>query len=204
MAPPADPATLTAKGRTTRARIIDAAAGLVFVHGVERTALEAVRNEAGVSASQLYHYFADKQDLVRAVVARQSEAVLAAQQPWLAQLDSLAAFRAWADALVELQRQRHCVGGCPIGSIGIEVGEDDPLVRADVAVGLQRWQDALTEGLRRVRTSGELPADFDVEVAGLALLAAVQGGLVLTQARRDPEPLRVALATVLDSFEQQR
>lgn len=197
----ADPRTLTAKGRATRARIVDAAAGIAFVQGVERMALDAVQTEAGVSASQLYHYFRDKHDLVRAVVSRQTDAILDAQQPWLAELDSLAAFRRWADALVELQRQRDCVGGCPIGSIGTEIGETQPDVRADVAAGFDRWQEALVAGLRRVRAAGELPPSADVDALGLALLAAVQGGLVLTQARRDPEPLRVALDTVLARIE---
>ncbi|MFX6861641.1 TetR/AcrR family transcriptional regulator, partial [Acinetobacter baumannii] len=76
---------------------------------------------AGVSASQLYHYFSDKNDLVRAVIARQSEAVLDAQQPWLGQLDSIEGLREWRDALVALQEARHCAGGCPIGSIAAEL-----------------------------------------------------------------------------------
>ena len=46
---------------------------------------------------------------------------------------------------------------------------------------------------------GELRSDPD-ELA-LALLAALQGGLLLTQLRRDPEPLRAALDTVIDRIE---
>src|ERR1051325_11700108 len=48
---------LTRKGAQTRQRIVAAAADLVFQHGVAGTTLEDVRARAGVSSSQVYHYF---------------------------------------------------------------------------------------------------------------------------------------------------
>jgi TetR/AcrR family transcriptional regulator, transcriptional repressor for nem operon len=43
-----------------------------------------------------------------------------------------------------------------------------------------------------MRDRGELRADVDVDAHALALLAAVQGGL-RSQARRDTQPLEVAV-----------
>ncbi len=48
---------LTRKGAETRARIVDAAAELIYQQGVARTTVEEVRDGAHVSSSQLYHYF---------------------------------------------------------------------------------------------------------------------------------------------------
>ena len=48
---------LTRKGAETRARIVDAAAELIFRQGVAGTTVEEVRDGAHVSSSQLYHYF---------------------------------------------------------------------------------------------------------------------------------------------------
>ena len=59
---------LTSKGVATRERIVAAAAELMFVRGVAGTTLEQVREAAQVSSSQIYHYFADKDALVHAVV----------------------------------------------------------------------------------------------------------------------------------------
>jgi TetR/AcrR family transcriptional regulator, transcriptional repressor for nem operon len=44
-----------------------------------------------------------------------------------------------------------------------------------------------------MRAAGELRADADPAVLATATLASIQGGLVLTQTRRDPNQLRVAL-----------
>lgn len=43
--------------------------------------LDDVIAAAGVSKGQLYHYFADKDDLVRAVIAHQTARGFAAQEP---------------------------------------------------------------------------------------------------------------------------
>lgn len=193
----AAPRKLTAKGRATRARIVAAAAELVFAHGVARTGIDDVRARAGVSASQLYHYFTDKDDLVRAVIAHQTDGILDAQRPLLDHLDSFEALERWRDLLVDLQEQRHCQGGCPIGSIAAELADEDPEARADLAAGFERWEAPIRAGLARMRDRGELRADADTDALALALLAALQGGLVLTQTRRSTAPLRTALDAML-------
>ena len=48
---------------------------------------------------------------------------------------------------------------------------------------------------------GELKADADPDRLALATLAAVQGGLLLTQVRRETAPLEAALDTVLAHIE---
>ena len=63
---------LTRRGRETRERIVAAAAELIFERGVAETTLEDIRAAAGVSGSQVYHYFEDKQALVRAVIDHQT------------------------------------------------------------------------------------------------------------------------------------
>src|SRR5262249_60349731 len=94
---------LTRKGQATRDRIVEAAAGLMFRQGVAGTTTEQVQAAAGVSASQIFHYFGDKRALVRAVIAYQTEAVLAAHQPLLSGLASIEALRAAADPFGSLE-----------------------------------------------------------------------------------------------------
>jgi AcrR family transcriptional regulator len=189
---------LTRKGEQTRERIISTAAQLIFERGVAGTSIEDVKEAAGVSSSQLYHYFADKQALVHAVIAQQSEAVVTAQEPLLGKLDSVDALRAWRDQAVAMEKQLHCRGGCPIGSLAGELAEADPEARADIAEGFARWEEAIAQGTRAMHDRGELPADVDPDHLALALLAAHQGGLILTQVHRDPAPLEASLDAMID------
>ncbi|WP_435127936.1 TetR/AcrR family transcriptional regulator [Actinacidiphila sp. bgisy144] len=194
---PTAPQKLTRKGAATRGRIVAAAAGLMLEHGVAGTSTDDVRAAAGVSTSQIYHYFADKSALVRAVIAHQTQAVLDAQQPLLGSLDSLEALRAWRDLVVGIQREAHCQGGCPIGSLASELAETDEVARADLVGGFARWEAAIRSGLHAMRDRGELRGDADPDRLALALLAALQGGLLLTQVRRETAPLEAALDAML-------
>jgi AcrR family transcriptional regulator len=71
---------LTAKGEATRQKIIEAAAGLIYEHGVAGTNNELVRAAAGISGSQLSHYFPDKESLVRAVIAWRADTMIGLQR----------------------------------------------------------------------------------------------------------------------------
>ncbi|GAA4858317.1 TetR/AcrR family transcriptional regulator [Pseudonocardia benzenivorans] len=188
---------LTRKGRATRQRIVEAAAQLMFERGVAGTSTEDVRAAAGVSSSQLYHYFASKQHLVRAVIAHQTEAVLAAQEPQLSRLDCMGALEAWRDLVVALQTQRGCEGGCPLGSLAAELSEIDPDARQELVAGFARWEAAIRDGLTAMQRRGELSARADPGLLALQTLTAVQGGLLLTQVRRDVDPVRAGLDMAL-------
>ena len=188
---------LTRKGRDTRARIVATAAGLMFDRGVAGTSTEDIRSAAGISNSQLYHYFPDKNALVRAVIGHQTEAVLAGQEPLLSRLDTVEALTAWGDALVQLLRERRCTGGCPLGSLASELAEVDDTARTALVDGFVRWQTKIQDGLAAIRDRGELPAEADPDRLALAILAAVQGGLLLSQTMRDPAALEESLRATI-------
>jgi TetR/AcrR family transcriptional repressor of nem operon len=190
------PRPLTRKGQETRQRIVDAAADLIFEHGVAHTTIEDVRAAADVSSSQLYHYFDDKPALVRAVVDHQADTIVDGQQTF--DLSSLDGLRIWRDWVIEHQRELNCRGGCPIGSLGSELAETDPEARAHVSEGFRRWEAAIQSGLREMHARGRLTPDADPDTLALALLAALQGGLLLTQIQRDTKPLEAALDTMLE------
>jgi TetR/AcrR family transcriptional regulator, transcriptional repressor for nem operon len=192
---------LTRRGRETRQRIVAAAAELMFENGVAETTLEDIRAAAGVSGSQVYHYFQDKQALVRVVIDYQTDAVLNIQGTHLDRLDTLPGLRAWRDFLVEHQRRLGCRGGCPIGALGAEVAETDAAARLAAARGLRRWEGRIRDGFRAMHARGDLPAGTDPDDLALATLAALQGGLLLTQLQRDTKPLEVALNAMLDRIQ---
>lgn len=182
----------TAPGRRTRERILQAAADLMFRNGVAGTSIPDLLEAAGVSASQVYHYFGDKRGLISAVIDHQITAVLDGQRPFLDHLDSFEALQAWCDAAVEGQRRRQCEGGCGIGSLASELVESDAATRAELVNAFERWETPIREGLARMQQRGELSADADVHDLATAMLAAIQGGLLLTQIRRSTHPLTAA------------
>ena len=186
---------LTRKGAETRARIVDAAAELIFQQGVAGTTIEEVRDGAHVSSSQLYHYFEDKPALVRAVIERQADRAIGTQERF--DLSSLDGLREWRDFVVDHARDTGGRGGCPIGSLGSALAETEPEARAMLAASFKRWEASIMAGLLRMHALGRLAPEADPRQLALALLAALEGGLLLAQIQRDSEPLAAALDAML-------
>src|SRR6516162_869276 len=144
-----EPRSLTARGAATRARIVEAAADLIYARGVEQTSLDEVMATSGVSKSQLYHYFADKDALVLDVIARQTERVFDAQRPHLEALDSLPALQAWRNAIIRLNKAAHG-RGCPLGSLASELANNSEPARKRLADSFFIWRGCIENGLAKM------------------------------------------------------
>ncbi|PYR64085.1 MAG: TetR family transcriptional regulator [Acidobacteria bacterium] len=171
-------APATAKGRAMRERIVQAAAELVAEKGVAGVSLDDVRARTSASRSQLYHYFEDRDDLIRAVVEATTDAVLGRQDELFDDLDSWAGIDRWFEFMIQHQIEQQARGGC----------------------GFDRWEAHVREGLTRMKSHGKLRKDADPAALATATMASIQGGLLLTQVRRDPHQLRIALTAARNNL----
>ncbi|KIF72913.1 TetR family transcriptional regulator [Streptomyces sp. 150FB] len=192
--------SLTPKGLATRERIIEAAAKLIYERGVHLTSNENVRQEAGVSGSQLTRHFPTKEALVHAVIEWRAEKVIEGHQvPPFGRLDSITALRRWARTYTD--RDDMVCGGCSFGSLAAEVIKTGPAVRSEVAEGFARWSELFRSGLQSMRDRGELNSAADPQQLATMLMAAFQGGMLLDQAAGDTTALRQSLAGVISYIE---
>jgi TetR/AcrR family transcriptional regulator, transcriptional repressor for nem operon len=189
---------ITRKGQATRDRIVAEAAKLMYDRGVAGTTTEDVQEAAGVSASQIYHYFGDKRSLTRAVIEYRTHAILGFQQPLLDHVNDVDALRRWADAVLDVQRANGFRGGCPLGSLAGELAANDRALREDLASSYRRWDGVIRDGLDRMKHRGVLAERTDVDALATTLLVTLQGGLLLAKTLHDGGPLETALNTVID------
>ena len=122
---------LTPKGARTRARIVEEAAALIHERGVAGTTLEDVRVAAEVSGSQLYHYFADKSELVQAVIDYQADAIVNRNRHALGSANGV---EAWRKMVITAAKRTKAKGGCALGSLVGQLAESDPEARALILV----------------------------------------------------------------------
>ena len=188
---------LTARGAATRARIVDAAASLVYERGTAGTSLDDVMAATGTSKSQLYHYFADKDALICEVIKAQLGRIIAAQEAGLHEVSSWEGLQRWCDHFVTATRATHGAGGCPIGSLVGELADQSEPARRVLAQCFAEWQSYLSEGFEAMRNNGELAAQADPAELALTVMSALQGGLLMSQAMRSARPLELALNMAL-------
>lgn len=187
----------TGNGRATRQRILQAATDLVGQHGVAGTSLDDIRSRAKASKSQLYLYFADRDALLSEVANQTCDTVIDHQASLLSGFNSIDGIERYLDAYVESQMRRKTLPGCPIATLAGQLANQNEQARLNIADGLGRWEGELRAGLETMATRGELREDADPALLATQTLALVQGGLLLTQVRRDAGEMRKAADAVL-------
>jgi AcrR family transcriptional regulator len=192
---------LTARGAKTRAKIVAAAADLIYVRGVGMTTLDDVVTASGVSKSQLYHHFSGKDMLVRAVVELTGERVIQRETESLGRVATIAGLKRWRDALIQNNALRHGAYGCALGSLASDIADHDDEARRALADLFVQWEDLLAAVLQRIKDSGALPPEVPVGPLATGLMGAVQGGYLLAQTAHDVAPMGASITMALDRIE---
>ena len=189
------PEPTTRRGKTTKSRIVEVAAQLMYERGVSATSIEDILAASGTGKSQLYHYFTSKEHLVAEVLRHQLEQVLAEQS--LYPLDTWEGISAWFQSMVDMQQDHRGYRGCPLGSIAGQLLDQGEPLRSQAADAFTRWESALGNGLRTMQAKGLLRVDADPHALAESTIAVLQGGYLVSSTKRDVRPMRNALIAAL-------
>jgi len=165
----------------------------MHVQGVAATTIDDVLAASATSKSQFYQHFDDKSELVYEVITMRADEILSWQRLRLEKVDSFRGLYAWRDAMVQRCALRRGLWGCELGSLAAELSDTDDKARASLSEHFTEWRGLLGAALERMRDTGALVADVDVKSLATGLLAAVEGGYLLSQTGRDPRLMQSAL-----------
>ena len=186
----------TGRGRASRERIVERAAELFAQRGIAGTSVDEVLAAAGAGKGQFYHYFRSRDELTAAAVGHRCAQVVSGLTAALGGVSSMVQLeRALAGFVDEFERSG--LAGCPIGTLSSEVSGRNEEARLHAAAGFDAWEKLLADVLERMRERGELRTDAVPGALATGLLASLEGGMVLSQARRDMASLRTAVQTGL-------
>ncbi|MEU6206202.1 TetR/AcrR family transcriptional regulator [Micromonospora musae] len=193
--------TLTPKGEQTRRRIVTGATAELRERGIDQVRLEDVMARAGISKSQLFHYFPEgKEQLLLAVVQQEADQVIVDQQPYLSELTSWQAWQRWRDLLID----RYVSQGdrCALRGLLGDMGRRAPAARSVLTDLIDRWQSSIATGILHMQASGQISADVDARQAAAALIAGIQGGVLLMSSTGRTEYLESAVDFAIDNLKR--
>ena len=182
----------TGRGRASRERIVERAAGLFAERGIAGTSVDEVLAAAKAGKGQFYHYFRNRDELAAAAVGYRCAQVVDGLTDALGDVSSLAGLEQVLAGFIAGFEQAG-LPGCPIGTLAAEVAGRNEAARLQAAAGFDAWERLLADALERMRQRGELRADAQPAVLATGLLASIEGGMVLSQARKDVASLRIAV-----------
>lgn len=183
---------LTRKGAATKQRIVEGAAEEIRQQGVFSLRLEDVMARTAASKSQLFHYFpGGKDELLLAVARHEADRVIDDQQPELGSLTTWAAWWHWRDKVVARYREQG--SNCPLHAAVSQLGTATDAAQAVARELLRHWQAQLAAGIRHMQGIGEIAAHLDADREAAALLAGVQGGVMILMTTGGTVHLEAAL-----------
>ena len=173
----------------TRQRIITATAELFRRQGYNGTSVKQVTEAAGAPFGSLYHFFpGGKEDLGDAVLRTSGQAYLELFEViYDAAADPASAMTDFFDGAAAVLEETDYLDACPIGTVALEVASTNDRLRAATADVFDSWVAAIALRLESAGVDRAAAAELAV-----TLIAAVEGGFMLSRAARSPEPMRIA------------
>jgi TetR/AcrR family transcriptional repressor of nem operon len=173
---------------SVKEQILEVATRLMAARGYHRTSLDDVLRESGAGKGNFYHYFRSKEDLGYAILDRLLERFEARTlTPIFSDptRDPLGQVGALLDEVLETQRARNCVGGCPLGNLATELADAHEGFRQRLADGFERWRQCLAAALTRAQAVGALAPDVEPAALARFLVAGIEGAILLTKVQKD-------------------
>ncbi len=179
----------------TKARILHVARDLFHGRSYADVGIKEICDLARVQKGSFYHFFPSKQDLAMAVIDDMADdwahgfvaEAFDRDLPPLERLDYLidAAYY-WQKAAKDLEGR---MPGCLFGNLALEVSTRDEVLRAKLnavfAKASSRFRETLDEAIEQ-----GLIAPLDAEATAQAMLAYLEGMILLAKTRNDPEVIR--------------
>ena len=150
-------------GERSYRAILDAAARLATLEGLEGLSFARVANEIGMSKSGLFSHFASKEDLQLATIAT-AEAIYAAEviEPAMELPEGRQRLEQLCERYLSYVERGVFPGGCFFASTAAELDTRGGPIRDRVRAVLAGWDELLEANLRAAQRDGELPRNVDV------------------------------------------
>ncbi len=176
-----------------RQRLIEAAASLFHRRGYHAVGVNDLCREADVRKGSFYHFFESKEALAHAAIEHNRVGTMRdVLDPCFAD-DVVPAdrirryFAALADYNESKLEELGIFLGCPFGNMSAEVGDGSELIVGAVSAALSTIRQYFESCLADARSAG---ADVDPELGADALLAYMEGVILIARSRRSPDEVR--------------
>jgi len=182
-----------ARGAETRLRIIRTAADLFHRQGVRATSPDEIIEASRTGKGQFYHYFRSKEGLVHEVLQTYLSEIKTGASHVNYEINSWRDLENWFLAHVELQKHYEMTRGCPFGTLGNEVTENDELIRQDVSLIFEVVKNKLAAFFMKEKAKGRLVKKANEEELADFCIATIQGGMLMGKIKRDSRPVETTV-----------
>jgi TetR/AcrR family transcriptional regulator, transcriptional repressor for nem operon len=191
---------LTAKAKSTRERLVEAALYLFWLQGYAATGVAEILQRSKVNAGSFYHFFKTKEELLLGVLElyiQTLEPVVV--QPVLTQIqDPVERVFGILDFYRRNLLATGCTYGCPIGRLALEIPEEQFRVHKRLADNFDGWTAAVEKCLADAKD--RFPAGTNLRTLSRFVLTVMEGGVMQSRAHREIGPFDASVEHLREYF----
>jgi TetR/AcrR family transcriptional repressor of nem operon len=187
---------MAAKGERTRDHILGEASRLIHRKGIGATSVGEILSAAGIHKGSLYFQFRDKEELGREVIRLAADRFLEFVDRSLDGSTPRIALDNFFAAALAYHRGTGFVGGCLFGNTALETSDADPELTGLVDEVFVAWIDRIARVMAAGQESGEFRNDMTAQDLAQQVVAALEGGIMLSRLRKDAAPLETCIKTL--------
>ena len=185
------------RGAETRLRIIRTAADLFHKQGARATSPDEIIQASRTGKGQFYHYFKSKEGLIHEVLQVYLEEIKTQTSRVNYEINSWRDLEKWFTAQVELQKDYQMTRGCPFGTLGNEVTENDELVRQDLSLIFEVIKSNLAAFFLREKAKGKLAKHASPQHMADFSIASMQGAMLMGKIQRSSQTVETSVQEAL-------
>lgn len=175
-----------------RERLINSAIELISTRSYNAVGVQELCEYAGVKKGSFYHFFPSKRDLTLTALDviwetfrdKVLEPTLSSDLPPMEKFSRL----------LDISYQRSCTAkeatgcmtGCHLGNLALELSTQDEPIRQKIEHIFQKWEGYCERIIKEAVSEGQLPAEIDSQATAQAVLAYMEGILLLGKTYNDP------------------
>jgi AcrR family transcriptional regulator len=188
-----------APGERSRSRIVEQAAQLATVEGLEGLSIGRLAETTGLAKSSVHALFGSKEQLQLATInAARENFITEVVTPALANTSGgRARLLALCEGYLSYVERRVFPGGCFFVAASAEVGAQPGRVHDEVARIQQQWRDLLLHEARTAADKGELPVGDDPTQVAFELGVILAGTDIVAILHDDPAAVTRGRVAVL-------
>jgi AcrR family transcriptional regulator len=205
MATQTTPRRTRSDGRRSREKILQAAARLATVEGIDGLSIGRLAEHTGMSKSGLFAHFGSKEELQLAAIET-AERIFDEDvvTPARAAPEGIARLEALCDRFLSHVGRRVFPGGCFFASVAAELDTRPGPVRDRVVAVAQDWMGLLVDAVRQAQRQGEIDPALEPEQLAFELDALLALGNTAFLLNGTEEPLERARRGLDDQIARAR
>lgn len=180
----------------TRQRIIASARDLIYSRSYADVGVAEICERAEVKKGSFYHFFPSKHELSLAVIDEMQtlmeDRVLI--PAFARDLPPMRRLHRFVEKLYEFQRDAAASSGrmlgCPFGNLALELSTNDEIIRQKLGSVFAHIQARFEQVLSEAQTAGEIDAAVNIPATSQAILAYMEGILLLAKTANEPAVIR--------------